>query len=78
MSGLMDAFATSVSLALQYGVSLSVLCSKFSHMHFEPSGWSGDPKIGFATSLVDYISAGCLTAFWSSNYLAQHPCLQLK
>jgi ribonucleoside-diphosphate reductase alpha chain len=55
VSGLMDAFATSVSLALQYGVGLSVLCDKFSHMRFEPSGWSGNPKIGFATSLVDYI-----------------------
>jgi ribonucleoside-diphosphate reductase alpha chain len=55
VSGLMDAFATSVSLALQYGVPLSVLIGKFSHMRFEPSGWSGNPEIGFATSLVDYI-----------------------
>ena len=55
VSGLMDAFATSVSLALQYGVPLSVLTGKFSHMRFEPSGWSGNPEIGFATSLVDYI-----------------------
>ena len=55
VSGLMDAFATSVSLALQYGVPLPVLIGKFSHMRFEPSGWSGNPEIGFATSLVDYI-----------------------
>jgi ribonucleoside-diphosphate reductase alpha chain len=55
VSGLMDAFATSVSLALQYGVPLRILCEKFSHMRFEPSGWSGDPKIGFAKSIMDYI-----------------------
>ena len=46
VSGLMDSFATAVSLALQYGVPLQVLCDKFSHTRFEPSGWSGNPKIG--------------------------------
>ena len=55
ISGLMDSFATAVSLALQYGASLEVLCRKFTHMRFEPSGWSGNPKIGYATSIVDYI-----------------------
>ena len=55
VSGLMDSFATAVSLALQYGVPLEILCSKFSHMRFEPSGWSGNPEIGFAKSLMDYI-----------------------
>jgi ribonucleoside-diphosphate reductase alpha chain len=55
VSGLMDAFATSVSLALQYGVPLKILCDKFSHMRFGPSGWSGDPNIGFAKSIMDYI-----------------------
>ena len=55
ISGLMDSFATAVSLALQYGVPLEVLCSKFTHTRFEPSGWSGNPKIGYAKSLVDYI-----------------------
>ena len=55
VSGLMDSFATAVSLALQYGVPLSVLCEKFSHMRFEPSGWSGNPKIGYAKSLMDYL-----------------------
>ena len=48
VSGLMDSFATAVSLALQYGVPLQVLCDKFSHTRFEPSGWSGNPKIGYA------------------------------
>lgn len=55
VSGLMDAFATAVSLALQYGVPLRVLCDKFSHTRFEPSGWSGNPKIGYAKSLTDYL-----------------------
>lgn len=44
VSGLMDSFATAVSLALQYGVPLQVLCDKFSHTRFEPSGWSGKSK----------------------------------
>src|ERR1035438_6510810 len=55
ISGLMDSFATGVSLALQYGVPLDVLCSKFTHVRFEPSGWSGNPRIGYAKSIVDYI-----------------------
>src|SRR5215468_9408713 len=55
VSGLMDSFATAVSLALQHGVPLRVLCDKFSHTRFEPSGWSGNPKIGFAKSLMDYV-----------------------
>src|SRR5579864_5292285 len=55
VSGLMDAFATSISLALQHGVPLKVLCEKFAHTRFEPSGWSGNGKIGFAKSITDYI-----------------------
>jgi len=55
VSGLMDSFATAVSLALQYGVPLQVLCNKFSHTRFEPSGWSGSPQIGYAKSLMDYL-----------------------
>jgi ribonucleoside-diphosphate reductase alpha chain len=55
VSGLMDSFATAVSLALQYGVPLQILCEKFSHTRFEPSGWSENPKIGYAKSLMDYL-----------------------
>jgi ribonucleoside-diphosphate reductase alpha chain len=55
VSGLMDSFATAVSLALQYGVPLEVLCDKFSPTRFEPSGWSGNPQIGYAKSLMDYL-----------------------
>jgi ribonucleoside-diphosphate reductase alpha chain len=55
VSGLMDSFATAVSLALQYGVPLAVLCQKFSYMRFEPSGWTGNPDIGYAKSIMDYM-----------------------
>ncbi|MDQ2914342.1 MAG: vitamin B12-dependent ribonucleotide reductase [Chloroflexota bacterium] len=55
LSGMMDAFATSVSLLFQYGVPLSHLVEKFGHMRFEPAGWTGNPEIGFAKSIVDYV-----------------------
>jgi len=55
VSGLMDSFATAVSLALQYGVPLKVLCDKFSHSRFEPSGWTPNPEIRMAKSVMDYI-----------------------
>jgi ribonucleoside-diphosphate reductase alpha chain len=55
ISGLMDAFATSVSIALQYGVPLKVLVNKFIHTRFEPAGMTNNPEIRFAKSIVDYI-----------------------
>ena len=55
LSGMMDAFATSISLSLQYGVPLPHLVEKFAHMRFEPSGWTGNPELGFAKSIVDYV-----------------------
>lgn len=55
ISGLMDSFATTVSLALQYGVPLRVLVDKFSHTRFEPSGFTGNKEIPFAKSIMDYI-----------------------
>ncbi len=55
ISGLMDSFATMVSLALQYGVPLKVLVDKFSHVRFEPAGYTGNPEIPIAKSVVDYI-----------------------
>ena len=55
ISGLMDAFATQTSLALQYGVPLRVMVNKFSHMRFEPSGFTKNPEIPIAKSLIDYI-----------------------
>ena len=71
VSGLMDCFATAVSLALQYGVPLKVLCDKFSHTRFEPSGWSGNPEIGYAKSLTDYIAAGWRSSFSHVRLLPQ-------
>ena len=55
ISGLMDAFATAISLTLQYGVPLEALVNKFTHMRFEPSGFTKNPEIPIAKSLVDYI-----------------------
>lgn len=55
ISGLMDGFATAVSLALQYGVPLKVLVDKFSHMRFEPSGFTNSKDIPIAKSVLDYI-----------------------
>ncbi len=55
ISGLMDCFATSISLALQYGVPLKTLVEKFSHTRFEPSGYTGNPDIPFAKSIMDYL-----------------------
>ena len=55
VSGLMDSFALAVSIALQHGVPLKLFCEKFAHTRFEPSGWSGNPDIGYAKSIMDYI-----------------------
>jgi ribonucleoside-diphosphate reductase alpha chain len=55
ISGLMDSFATAISLTLQYGVPLEALVNKFTHMRFEPSGFTKNPEIPIAKSLVDYI-----------------------
>src|SRR2546422_3939659 len=55
VSGLMDSFATTVSVALQYGVPLRDLVNKFAHVRFEPSGFTGNSEIPIAKSLVDYI-----------------------
>ncbi len=55
ISGLMDAFATSISIALQYGVPLADLCKKFSHMRFEPNGFTQNKEIPITKSIMDYI-----------------------
>ncbi|MDH5201546.1 MAG: vitamin B12-dependent ribonucleotide reductase, partial [Candidatus Bathyarchaeota archaeon] len=55
ISGMMDAFATSISLTFQYGVPLADLVHKFSHMRFEPSGRTENREIPVAQSVVDYI-----------------------
>ncbi len=55
VSGLMDTLATMTSLALQYGVPLRDLVGKFTHVRFEPSGFTGNPEVPIAKSIVDYI-----------------------
>jgi ribonucleoside-diphosphate reductase alpha chain len=69
VSGLMDAFATSISIALQHGVPLKVLCEKFAHTRFEPSGWTGNEQIGYAKSLMDYIFRWLHLRFLSGTQL---------
>jgi ribonucleoside-diphosphate reductase alpha chain len=56
LSGLLDAFAISVSVGLQYGVPLETYVSKFMNMRFEPAGMTDDEEIRFATSIVDYVA----------------------
>ncbi len=55
VGGIMDAFGTAISMCLQYGVPISTLIDKFTHSRFEPSGFTKNPEIPFAKSLVDYI-----------------------
>jgi ribonucleoside-diphosphate reductase alpha chain len=55
IAGLMDSMAIAVSVALQYGVPLRDLVNKFAHVRFEPSGFTGNPEIPIAKSIVDYI-----------------------
>ena len=68
ISGLMDAFATSISIALQYGVPLCDLCEKFMHMRFEPSGFTNNRLIPSATSIMDYIFR-----YLSFKFLRENP-----
>ncbi|WP_035349498.1 vitamin B12-dependent ribonucleotide reductase [Edaphobacter aggregans] len=70
VSGLMDSFATAVSLALQHGVPLRVLCEKFAHTRFEPSGWTGNEQIGYAKSIMDYIFRWLQIRFLSGTQLS--------
>jgi ribonucleoside-diphosphate reductase alpha chain len=66
VSGLMDSFATAISLALQYGVPLQALVDKFSHTRFEPQGFTKNPEIPIAKSVMDYIFK-----WLASRYLSQ-------
>jgi ribonucleoside-diphosphate reductase alpha chain len=71
LSGIMDAFALSVSISLQYGVPLRALVDKFVNSRFEPSGYTGNPDIRYAKSIVDYIGRWVGGKFISANYLDQ-------
>ena len=63
----MDTIATLTSVSLQYGVPLEALVSKFSHVRFEPSGFTRNPDIPFAKSLTDYIFRFLGTRFLSTE-----------
>ena len=68
ISGLMDSFATAVSMALQYGMPLKALVDKFQHVRFEPSGWTGSQNIPYAKSIMDYIFRWLGMRFISPSY----------
>jgi ribonucleoside-diphosphate reductase alpha chain len=71
ISGLMDAFATAISLTLQYGVPIEALVEKFSHMRFEPAGYTKNPEIPIAKSLVDYIFRWMASKFMTADMKAR-------
>jgi ribonucleoside-diphosphate reductase alpha chain len=67
VSGLMDSLAICMSLALQHGVPLQVMVDKLSHMRFEPSGFTGNPEIPMAKSIVDYVVRYLASKFLSES-----------
>ncbi len=71
MSGLMDAFATSISISLQYGVPLSVWVRKFVNTHYEPYGFTSNPQIRIAKSFTDYIMRYLALRFLTPEELAE-------
>jgi ribonucleoside-diphosphate reductase alpha chain len=71
VSGLMDSFATGISIALQYGVPLKVLVNKFIHTRFEPSGWTKNRQIPHAKSVMDYIFRWLAAKFLSLEEQSQ-------
>jgi ribonucleoside-diphosphate reductase alpha chain len=68
ISGIMDAFATSISMALQYGVPLEALVEKFSHVRYEPAGFTKNPEIPYAKSITDYIFRYLASKFLSAEH----------
>lgn len=70
VSGLMDTIATLTSIALQYGVPLEALVNKFSHVRFEPSGFTKNPEVPYAKSLTDYIFRFLGTRFLTAKQQA--------
>ena len=70
VSGLMDASPPRSRSSLQHGVPLKVLCEKFAHTRFEPSGWTGNEQIGYAKCLMDYIFRWLQLRFLSGQQLS--------
>lgn len=69
IAGLMECFGTVVSVSLQHGVPLRVLCDKLSHTRFEPSGWTGNAEIRYAKSIMDYLFRWMELRFLSGEQL---------
>ncbi len=67
LRGMMNAFATAISIALQYGVPLETLVRKFSYMRFEPEGMTTNPEIPFAKSMPDYIMRWLASRFLDAD-----------
>jgi ribonucleoside-diphosphate reductase alpha chain len=69
LSGVMDGLALTLSIGLQYGVPLKVLVDKLINTRFEPSGFTENPQIRFASSLLDYVGRWLGGKFISRDYL---------
>src|SRR6516225_3852478 len=67
LRGMMNAFATAISISLQYGVPLETLVRKFSYMRFEPEGMTSNPEIPFAKSMPDYIMRWLASRFLDAD-----------
>jgi ribonucleoside-diphosphate reductase alpha chain len=67
LRGMMNSFATAISISLQYGVPLETLVQKFSYMRFEPEGITGNPEIPFAKSMPDYIMRWLASRFLDTD-----------
>ena len=68
IKGLMNAFATAISIGLQYGVPLETFVDKFAYVRFEPEGITTNPEIPFAKSLPDYIMRWLASRFLDADY----------
>jgi ribonucleoside-diphosphate reductase alpha chain len=81
IAGLMDSFATAISLALQHGVPLQVLVEKFKGTRFEPSGFTGNQEIPIATSIMDYLFRWLAIRFSTpgtdGSIIERHPAARL-
>jgi ribonucleoside-diphosphate reductase alpha chain len=67
LRGMMNSFATSISIALQYGVPLETLVQKFAYMRFDPEGITQNPEIPFAKSMPDYIMRWLASRFLDTD-----------
>jgi ribonucleoside-diphosphate reductase alpha chain len=75
LSGVMDGLALTLSIGLQYGVPLKVLVDKLINTRFEPSGFTENPQIRFASSVLDYVGRWLGGRFLSVEYLKSRAVL---